>query len=127
MLYFPSPAPRATDLRYLIPILVLFLAGCNMAAPGIGRIQAGPRYGTVPETFYDNSWANPYEDPVALPDRLPEAHLGIDLSERELGPLSLDRERPNGGYASAAERRQAERRAERRRKWREQYYPEEDD
>jgi hypothetical protein len=115
-------------MRWMLPFCLL-LAGCNMAAPGVasfrpldGPSTAGPEKPGFMTMLLGNTpsddWVNVGKPQIR--NSLPEGHMSVDISEREVGKNYLVDE--NGKrYASAAEKRQAERRAERQAELRKAY------
>lgn len=119
-------------MRLFVPLLFFsaLAASCQMAAPGVARVQGPPPSGQPYETTFNNGWANPYEPETPEGDapaeqfhgidfakvesiddtyELPEQRHGTDFSARESAVREASTDNLTG-----AEKRQAERRAARR-------------
>jgi len=98
----------------------VLLAGCNMAGPGVMRVQPLEEPGQEHETTYNSEWVNKKApDPVNTLDN--KGELSVDLSERELGVRYMGEESMLGKkdveYESAADKRRRERVETRRAAW----------
>jgi hypothetical protein len=113
-------------LRYLACLMLLsvFVAGCNMSAPGVARVGAPLPAGEQANTTYNSDWVNrgPADSVNGLNG---EQHMSVDISERKLGTrYHMDEEARIGADGvrynePAHEKRQRERQEARRAVWRE--------